>query len=243
MKIAFLIPSTTKGTKAKKLEDTYLFKYLINSLAHTLSTEHSYTFYYAIDDNDKLYHKLQTKKKILNKNTYKLINKNLNITPVILSTKGIEKGNVVGYWNMLFKKAYEDKNDYFVQCGDDILFLHRNWLELCIRHLHFDIGLGATSPKDIGNPNLMTQSVVSRKHMEIFGYYYPPELTSWFCDDWITKVYGKSLAVFTMSGLQNKGGEPRYTPPDWETTKKLCNELVERDLPKLKNYINNMCVS
>ena len=63
----------------------------------TLSTDHKYTFYYAIDDNDKLYNKLQTKKKLLNKDTYKHFNKNINVDIQILSTKNIEKGNVVGY--------------------------------------------------------------------------------------------------------------------------------------------------
>ena len=29
--------------------------------------------------------------------------------------KNIEKGNVVGYWNMLFEEAYKDGNEYFVQ--------------------------------------------------------------------------------------------------------------------------------
>tara|TARA_R110000787_G_scaffold116965_8_gene227416 strand:+ start:280 stop:1008 length:729 start_codon:yes stop_codon:yes gene_type:complete len=234
MKIAFLIPSTTKGTKAKKLEDTFLFKILIQSLIRTLSNEHKYTFYYALDDNDRLYSKLQTKKKILNKRYYG----NLDITPVILSTKNIEKGNVVGYWNMLFERAYLDGNDYFVQCGDDIVFQNNNWLDMCVHNLNQSLNIGCCSPQDIRMPNLMTQSVVSRKHMEIFGYYYPPELTSWFCDNWITDVYGKSFSQFLPCGLENKGGAPRYTPPDWEITKKLCSDLVTRDKPKILNYIN-----
>jgi len=234
MKIAFLIPSTSKGTKAKKLESTLLFKYLIQSLIRTLSSEHKYTLYYAIDDDDKLYSKLQTKKKILNKRYYG----NLDITPVILSTKNIEKGNVVGYWNMLFERAYLDGNDYFVQCGDDIVFHDNFWLDMCIINLNDALNIGCCSPQDIRMPNLMTQSVVSRKHMEIFGYYYPPELTSWFCDNWITDVYGKSFCQFLQCGLENKGGAPRYTPPDWEITKKLCSDLVTRDKPKILNYIN-----
>jgi len=242
MKIAILIPTTSKNTKFKKLEDTHLFKYLIPSFLGTITTDHKYFFYFAIDDDDKLYNKLQTKKKILNKDTYKKYNKNVNIDINILSTKNIEKGNVVGYWNMLFKKAYEDNNDYFVQCGDDILFMNKNWLNMCIYHLILNIDLGVSTPQDIGNPKLMTQSVVSRKHMEIFGYYYPPELKSWFCDNWITDVYKHSLGVMPRCYLQNKGGKPRYTPPDWETTKKLCEELVERDKPKLINYINDKCI-
>ncbi len=242
MKIAFLKP-TKSLKKLKNLNDSFLLKYLIPSVMRTISPDHKYTFYYAIDDNDKLYNKLQTRKKLLNKDTYKYFNNSIkNIDIQILSTKNIEKGNVVGYWNMLFKKAYEDGNEYFVQSGDDILYHTKDWLNLCIYHLILNIDLGVSTPMDTGNPNLMTQSVVSRKHMEIFGYYYPPELKSWFCDNWITDIYKHSLGVIPRCSLENKGGKPRYTPPDWETTKILCKELVDRDQPKLINYINDKCI-
>ena len=35
---------------------------------------------------------------------------------------------------MLFKKAYDDGHDYFVQSGDDILYHTKDWLNLCIYH-------------------------------------------------------------------------------------------------------------
>jgi len=243
MKIGILIPTTTKGTKAKSITDTLLFKYLIPSLLNTLSTEHTYNLYLAIDDNDKIYSKLQSQKKIKNKDTYTRISRNIKLNPKIISTKGIEKGNVVGYWNMLFKKAYNDNCDYFIQSGDDIVFWDSNWLELCIHHLKLNNGYGAVAPVDLGNPSIMTQSVVSRRHMDIFGYYYPPELKSWFCDNWITDVYGKTFCVFARARLQNRGGEPRYIPPDWDITKKLCKDLVNRDNIILKDYINKLCIS
>jgi len=243
MKIGILVPSTTRGTKAKKLEDTHLFKYLINSLIRTLDCheENQYHLYLAIDDNDNIYSKFQTKKKLLNKDTYSRNNKFIKIIPHICSTKNIEKGNVVGYWNMLFKKAYDDGCDYFVQSGDDIVYHNRHWLNICIHHLNLCNGYGVSTPIDINNPKLMTQSVVSRKHMDIFGFYYPPELKSWFCDNWITDIYKKQFGAFIRATLENKGGAPRYTPPDWETTKSLCNDLLKKYQPKLLNHLNLSC--
>tara|TARA_R110000765_G_scaffold179759_1_gene285560 strand:+ start:2253 stop:2978 length:726 start_codon:yes stop_codon:yes gene_type:complete len=238
MKIAFLIPTTTSQTKFKKLDDTYLYRFCLKSILNTISLEHKYTIYYAIDDDDILYKKLATRKRLINVNEYKKCRPGLKINIKIISTKGIKKGNVVAYWNKLFKIAYDEGNDYFVQLGDDILFHDKNWLDICIYQLNLNMNIGVASPIDIGNRELMTQSVVSRKHMEIFGYYYPNELISWFCDNWITDIYKKDWLMFNRTRLENKGGKPRYTPPDWETTKKLCSELVERDLPKLKDYIN-----
>ena len=97
MNIAILIPTTTNNTKFKKLEDTHLFRVCVPSLMNTLSQEHKYTLYLAIDDDDKLYHKIQTKKKILNKQTYHILNKNIKINIKIISTKGINKGKYVEF--------------------------------------------------------------------------------------------------------------------------------------------------
>ena len=36
--------------------------------------------------------------------------------------KNIKKGHLTAMWNVLFKQAYDDNNDYFFQCGDDINF-------------------------------------------------------------------------------------------------------------------------
>tara|TARA_R110002110_G_scaffold186407_3_gene393540 strand:- start:239 stop:958 length:720 start_codon:yes stop_codon:yes gene_type:complete len=238
MNIAILIPTTTNNTKFKKLEDTHLFRVCVPSLMNTLSQEHKYTLYLAIDDDDKLYHKIQTKKKILNKQTYHILNKNIKINIKIISTKGINKGNVVGMWNLLHKKAYEDQNDYFIQMGDDIAFHHKNWLNHSIASLHNNQDIGVSSPVDIGNQRILTQSVVSREHMKIFGYYYPEELTNWFCDDWITNVYSDTFIFRTQTALQNLGGKPRYIPNE---DKELCEELVKRDIVKLKDYINKLC--
>ena len=75
MKIAILIPTTTKNTKFKKLEDTHLYRFCLPSLTATLSVEHKYTIYYAIDDDDKIYNKCKIKSKLINDKLYKNIDK------------------------------------------------------------------------------------------------------------------------------------------------------------------------
>ena len=42
-----------------------------------------------------------------------------------------------------------------------------------------------------GNRKILTHDFTHRKHMDIFeGTYYPPELSDWWMDDWISGVYG-----------------------------------------------------
>jgi hypothetical protein len=232
LRVAILIPTTTKGTKFKKLEDTHLYKYCLNSLIATLPQEHKYTIYYAIDDDDKLYNKLQTKKKLSNVKLYKNIH---NIK--IISTKGIDKGNVVGMWNRLSENAFADGNDYFIQMGDDIVFHHKNWLNVCLGQLIMMNNIGVSSPTDINNPRILTQSVVSRKHLEIFGYYFNPKITNWGCDDWISGVYDSQFIYRNQTTLDNRGGKPRY---DVVNDRPLWDKLISQDKLKLKDYINKI---
>ena len=73
-------------------------------------------------------------------------------------------------WNVLFKKAYDDKCEFFYQCGDDIYFTTKGWINDSINILKNDI-IGLTGPLN-NNNRILTQAFVSRKHMEIFGWFF-----------------------------------------------------------------------
>ena len=62
------------------------------------------------------------------------------------------------------------------------------------------------------NARILTQSFVSRRHMEIFGFFFPEEIINWCCDDWINEVYiGLNMFYPLYSHLCiNVGGNPRY---------------------------------
>ena len=74
--------------------------------------------------------------------------------------------------------------------------------------------------------------------MEIFGYYFNPNIKNWGCDDWITGVYSKQFISQTQQKIQNKGGKPRYIPLN---DPQLWNNLINNDKIKLKDYINKCC--
>jgi len=171
----------------------------------------------------------------------------------ILSTKGIPKGWVTHMWNRAFDKAYQDGCDYFFQSGDDIKFLNKNWVNQSINELKKHNNIGMTGPLDIGRIKygskesqpggsrfIQTQSFVSRRHKEIFNYYFPPEIKNWFCDDWITKTYYPEYFYLLKNFIDNVGGQPRYEvigkifdPNDY--TFNICKKLVKESREKLKN--------
>lgn len=204
--IAVLIPSTSKGRDWASVKETYLYEHTLKTFILTYDKEHQYRFYIGIDRGDRIYDNPEIKQYL---EKMMSIMKNTSIEFIYMD--GISKGHLTAMWNRLFLKAYEDGNDYFFQCGDDIVFATKGWINDCIRTLDASQQIGMTGPMN-NNMRILTQSFVSRRHMDLFGYYFPVEIVNWCCDDWINQVY-KTLGHFyplTNHICHNIGGEPRY---------------------------------
>jgi len=171
-----------------------------------MDKEHEYTFYIGIDRGDRIYDNPAEFKKI-----NMLISGHPNISIRSIYMDGVEKGYLTKMWNILFKRAYDDGCDYFFQCGDDIVFKTNGWINECVLTLTRSNGVGMTGPIN-NNMKILTQTFVSRKHMEFFGFYFTEELINWFCDDWINGVYRKANKFYPLLNhlCENLGGAPRY---------------------------------
>lgn len=248
MKIAILIPATSYKRKWTDIKESYLYINTIKSFLTTYNKEHNYKFYIGIDEGDIIYDNTENKEYIIRLLS---VMKNVDLQ-FICFHKDIKKGHVTEMWNHLFKISYNDKYDYFVQCGDDIEFKTKHWIDDCIEVLKNNDDIGVSGPY-CNNPRLMTQSVVSRKHMEIFNYYFPPEIINWFCDDWINEVYKSINKLFTLKKhlCLNIGGNPRYDINNdttfvnnykvkFQNLKLKSGEVIKSDIEKLKKYIDNL---
>jgi len=243
-KIGILIPSTTKGIDCESYKDTFLYKLFLKSFIKSYDKKYGekdliYTIYVIVDDDDKIYSNEFEKKKIIS-----FVNLVKNVSIQFISSDGINKGWVTKMWNRAFKKAYDDGCDYFYQCGDDIEFLDKEWVIECIKAMERHKNIGITGPIDWGREQhkmanngqgkfILTQTFVSRKHMEIFGFYFPEEIKNWFCDDWITYVYiSKNKYWPIQKRILNKGGDPRYEPEgrgeEFQHTTKKCAHLINK---------------
>jgi len=231
-RVALLIPATSRNCKYEKFYDTDLYNYTFRTFFETYDPQYKYTFYIGFDNDDKFYNRKMIKASIIN-----LIRKH-NCDVKIKYYRG-EKGNVVDIWNRLYKEAYND-NDYFVQVGSDITFLNKGWVASAIQTLLLHDNYGVVGLIDTGRRNmnpsdrLFTQTIVSKRHMDIFGFYYPSELKNWFCDDWITDIYRQmDMAYEIPFKIINLGGAPRY---NIFGDRKLCNELIVNNIDKIENY-------
>ena len=239
MKVAFLIPTTSNKRYWKTIEESYLYNILLKSLPQTLSNQYIYTIYLGIDSDDKLFNnpvEIEKLKKYIQKIK---IERKLEFNLRINKYSDLEKGHVTEIWNRLFRVAYDDNNEYFYQCGDDIYFPNKGikWLDLCIKQLELNNNIGIASPVCYPNKKILTQTLVSRKHMDIFNFYFPKQIKNWYCDNWINEVYKpKYFYPYVKYLIVNKGIEPRYNyyikAPD------NLNRLVLLGKMSIFHYIN-----
>lgn len=244
MKIALLIPSTSRGRDWQSIKETYLFNYTIKTLEITYDKEHEYRFYIGIDRGDSVYDKKEVQQYL---DRFVSVIQNTSIEFVYMD--GITKGYLTVMWNRLFAKAYGDGFDYFFQCGDDISFETPGWVNACIETLQKLDDIGMTGPLN-NNARILTQSFVSRRHMEVFGYYFPEEIINWCCDDWINEVYLRTERFFPIQthSCINLGGRPRYDINNdagfktrflksLDKLRKYASKIAERDAEKLKSVL------
>ena len=183
-KIGLLILSTSnKRDNWTSIKDSYLFNLTLKTFLLSQNKEHSYIFYIGIDVGDRIFDTAGEQEEI---RKFSKVFKNVEFK--FIRMEGIAKGHVTVMWNKLFKQAYEENCDYFFQCGDDINFKTKNWINDCIAALQKNKGVGITGPIN-NNPRILTQAFVSRRHMEIFGWFFPEQIINWCCDDWYNSVY------------------------------------------------------
>jgi hypothetical protein len=243
-RIALLIPSTSNGRPEwATYRDTYLYAYTLRTFGITYDKGHHYKFYIGIDRDDKIYDSAKVKQFF-----ERFVGILTNVSIEFVYMDGIDKGHLTVMWNRLFELAYRDGFDYFFQCGDDISFQTKGWVNACIETLERDKlrgNMGMTGPLN-NNARILTQSFVSRKHMELFGHYFPPEIINWCCDDWINGVYVQLGAFYPLREhvCINVGGDPRYVVANsparqmrlQQTVMELrqeCARIVERDVRRI----------
>jgi len=226
--IAFIIPGTSHKRAWNDVNESDLYKIFLPTLIPILDKQYKFKIFFGIDKGDIIYD--NTDNQLVIKNYIK--DTNLEIDFIYMD---IEKGYLSMMWNKLFQIAYDEGFDYFYQCGDDISFSDKNMFHTCVSILDGKDNIGLTGPYTTnGNVDILTQSFVSRKHMDIFGFYFPPEIKNWYIDDWITGVYSPHLFYPIKSiKISNDGGSERYTIEkviDWQ-------KIVD----KYKWKINKFC--
>ena len=219
MSVAILITLCSKNQDWKKIEDIDFIVHCLDSLISTRSGKYNFNYYLGYDENDEFF-----------VNNIDLLKKRLSMFYFLELPKKCN-GNPCLAWTLLYEKALEcEKNEYFYQLGSDILHLVKGWDEYFIdimkKHDNDCIVGGVETMQWInrtiqGQSGILENVFTGRKHYERFGWFFPPEVKSWYSDDLITKVYRNVNKCFIATNIKfkntNRVGDEnelsRYKPP------------------------------
>lgn len=230
-KIALLVPTTSRGCKFTCVEETPVLRILGHSINSNLQPQlFSYVLYLGYDPEDRWYTARAEELRTSWVASYP------NITIVLVRLDNTT--TLVSKWNLLFGNAISDQCEYFYQLGDDIRIMDSGWEQEFIDNLQTTDGLGVTGPLDMNNTRILTQSFTSRRHHDIFGFYFEPRISNWYCDDWITHVYPKTFVHRSKRRVQNMSGRAcRYVVDS--SPKAILGDLLIEGRKKVLAYNNN----
>ena len=198
-----------------------------------MDKENEYLFLIGIDKDDRIFDNTTNQREITR---FSKVFKNVIFE--FIKMENIKKGHVTIMWNKLYNIAYERDYEYFYQCGDDIIFTTTGWINASIKKLKDNNDIGLTGPMN-NNSRIMTQAFVSRKHYEIFGWFFPEEIINWGCDDWYNMLYHpKYLYPLNNHLAANVGGNPRYDINDNKNFRGTSHFDFARNTNTLRENVN-----
>lgn len=186
--VCVLIPVSSRGQTWGHVEDSFAVQISLQSARNTSEDLlYNYTFYVGYDRGDAFFDNASTVADLRRWFGDNLGQMNLKTVEVLNPHK--KPGPVM---NALSLEAYSDGCEFMYRINDDTEFL-TPWTSAFVRALaSFEPPYrGVVGPTCLeGNTAILTHDFVHRGHLDLFGTHYPPELTDWWLDDWISTVYG-----------------------------------------------------
>ena len=228
------------------------FRDLLPSFCRTASFGYHYHFYVAHDFDDLWFADEEARRAfsyVFKAMVALLCRSKLYNEPISVRLKLVNSqhsGKPASAQNDALVTAYKDnQTNFFYRVNDDTSLGTAGWTEIFISVLaQFQPPLvGVVGPSfsapGFANFDILTYEFVHRTHVEIFNFYYPPLLTSWYADDWITRVYqpGRCIKVSDVQIMHTQKFGRRYDPD--ERIKDQLLEQIHMDRGTLQRWITN----
>lgn len=225
-RVALLVPVTSSGRRYADCEQIDLIRLLLPSLLETATWDGrwAYELHVGYDAGDPFFDRPGRPDELAG-----AFAERVGARPLTIDAHRCEgtKGAPCWVWNALFARAHARGCELFYQLGDDVVLETPGWTPAFAAALAANPacpGLGVTGPVDDNNARLLTQSFVSRLHMEVFGSYYPPLFRNWWSDNWLMQAYAPRHRFSTAHRVRNAGGRRRY-PVQREARTQLAAEV------------------
>jgi hypothetical protein len=188
--ICLLIPVTSRKHDWRRLEDTLLYQLPLASLGPTIQNGSKFTYrvFVGYDAGDALFDNRTTLAALAAHMRGSLPSVAFEPRCMLNPTQ-----QPVPVLNRLSRAAYGAGCDFMYHIDDDTEFITPDWADRFVSTLEGFVPplWGAVGPTcHEGNTAILTHDFVHRTHLDLFQTHYPPPLTSWWFDDWITSVYG-----------------------------------------------------
>ncbi len=229
-RIAFLVPATTHKRDWTDYTETDLYMFLMKSLEEHPPSGVEITILVGYDHDDTMYSVAENRMRF---------NAVFPFTIKWYEYDGSYKGKPTWIWNSLGDIAVNQGFEWFKALGSDIIVpKDKGWIGKMINDLKKSKKVGL-SAGDSGNPELpMTQFLIHKTHIQIFGWIFPPQIENWGCDNWIQEVYPEKYIHYSPHlKLLNLGGSPRY---EIKFSRKYITALVKRHRPSVNRWINKL---
>ena len=195
--VAICVCTTTRGLHISELSELALFKSLLPSIAETVESGYEYWVYLLYDVGDAFFDSPQHLQLALDWFSQHVqqplsarerpVATRLLLTPYRNTAR--KPGPAFNYVTHL---AFIDGADYIYRINDDTYFLSPFTSAFVSALTALGPPYGAVGPMcREGNTGILTHDFTHRTHHLIFTHHYPPALTDWWMDDWISRVYGK----------------------------------------------------
>ena len=155
------------------------------------------------------------------------------------------EGRSVWTVNSLTKEAYLEGYDYFLHAAEDAVFLPNLWTSSLVTGLQLYEDFGAMGICSESEPLLWKASLVSRVHVELFGFRFPfafgNDLAS-AVSEWMARVYDHRFSRCRTGLIEDRSTS---TPPSTSSSSPLTSTPlvageVERGKTRWAMYLCNV---
>jgi hypothetical protein len=223
--VCILIPVTSRTQTWQRMEDSFLYRMALTRLSDTLEPHaFSYTLFVGYDTGDAFFDNQTTLRSL--KQWTRAHAPGVSLALRAFENRPQKPGPVL---NFLSREAYAAGCDFMYRINDDTEFITPRWTSQFVDTLRgFAPPMrGVVGPMcHEGNTAILTHDFVHRSHLDVFPTHYPPLLTDWWMDDWISAVYGKNnTRRLTDVVVYHHMVDTRYTV-NWDAAQML-RPLIE----------------
>lgn len=191
--IAIVLGATSKKVQDPSTDNMALFTAALPSIAKTVECGFRYSIFLGYDAGDAFYDEPAGQESIMawfDQHVRQPLQKggiDIDLVPVRVDNPTSKPGPV---FNAAARQARGVGADFFYRINDDTLLLTPWAGAFACTVCSLGPPYGVVGPVESVRSDILTHDFVHAMHLDIFDDYYPTQLTDWYLDDWISKVYG-----------------------------------------------------